>query len=83
MIVTLNKTGDFDRDKKLLEVLDQTSARFPGETELQLLVKGGGENARLRWRRRVTASGQLAARLEEAFGAGSVEMSRPSGKAAV
>ncbi|MCY4109764.1 MAG: DNA polymerase III subunit alpha [Chloroflexi bacterium] len=83
VIVTLNKTGDFDRDAKLLEALDQTSAGFPGETELQLLVKGGGENTRLRWRRRVAASGQLAARLEEAFGAGSVEMSRPSGKAAV
>ena len=83
VIVTLSKTGDFDRDTKMLEVLDRTSAEFKGETELHLVVIGGGENARLRWRRRVMAGGELAARLEETFGAGSVEMSRSGSEAAV
>ncbi len=83
VIVTLTRTGDADRDTNLLKVLDRTSARFPGETELQLVIEGGGENARLRWPRRVAAGGELADRLEATFGAGSVKMSRSGGKAAI
>ena len=80
--VTLKKSDDPDRDAGLLDDLDRIAARFAGQSELQLVVVGDGEQSKLRWRRRVTASDDLVAQLRNPFGAEAVEVSRsPAGVA--